>query len=230
MKVVAILQQRLGNTRCPGKGNLMLAGKTMDLNIVERVQRSKLIHQVVLACPPSDEDSFSYLPCRIHAPLVDENDLVGRYLVTAERCHADLIVRIPCDNPCVQDEFIDEAIKKYLGRPQVYVSTFYRHVKDRVYVDGVGAEVFSISRLRWLDQATKGSPFYREHPHKLFEDQGLIDGWEQYLRYADADKTIRLDVNTEKDYLFIKDIYDHFGDNKFHVNEVLAYLESKSAV
>jgi spore coat polysaccharide biosynthesis protein SpsF len=227
LKVVAILQQRMGSTRLPGKALLPLAGKSMTQNIIERVQRAKRIDQVVLAVPNMDAEAFASMPCRIHSPVCAEDDLVGRYLITAQRCHADLIVRIPCDNPCVQPEYIDEAIEKYLGRPQVYVSTMYRHVKDRVYVDGVGAEVFSMSRLQWLDQATKGQALYREHPHKLFDDQNLIDGMEQFRKYADWDKVIRLDVNTREDYEFINGIYEMFGHNNFHVNDVLAYLESK---
>jgi spore coat polysaccharide biosynthesis protein SpsF len=227
MKVVAILQQRMGSKRLPGKALLPLAGKPMTENIIERVQRARRVDQVVLAVPATDLEAFAHMPCRVDAPLVDENDLVSRYLITAQLCHADLIVRIPCDNPCVQPEYIDEAIEKYLGRPQVYVSTMYRHVKDRVYVDGVGAEVFSMSRLQWLDQATKGQALYREHPHKLFDDQNLIDGMEQFRKYADWDKVIRLDVNTREDYEFISGIYEMFGHNNFHVNDVLAYLESK---
>jgi spore coat polysaccharide biosynthesis protein SpsF len=227
MKVVAILQQRLGNTRCPGKGNLMLAGKTMDLNIVERVQRSKLIHQVVLACPPSDEDSFSYLPCRIHAPLVDENDLVGRYLVTAERCHADIVVRICCDNPCVEPEYIDKAIEYYLEHPVIFYSNAELTFVRNQWVDGLGCEVFSMSRLQWLDRMTTGIPKFREHPHKYFHENKVYLPW--YLPYQPED-VLRLDVNTIDDYEYIRRIYDHFGNNTFHVNEVLAYLESKSAV
>ena len=97
-------------------------------------------------------------------------------------------------------------------------------------VDGVGAEVFSMSRLKWLDEKTKDDAEEREHLHKWFyryndscdED---TDSVFITLPYRDA---IRLDVNTEQDYQFIKRIYDHFGHNNFHVNDVLAYLESKA--
>jgi spore coat polysaccharide biosynthesis protein SpsF (cytidylyltransferase family) len=215
MKVVAILQQRMGSTRLPGKALLPLAGKSMTENIIDRVRRAKRLDDVVLAVPPKDENAFASMPCRIHAPLVDENDLVGRYLVTAERCHADIIVRVPCDNPCIEPDYIDEAIYKYLRRPDV----FFSNTTDRcgvTMVDGIGAEVFSISRLKWLDNITREvftEPHLREHPHMLF---GFI------LPKAH----LRLDVNTQADYEFIKGIYDHFGNNKFHVNEVLSYLNA----
>jgi spore coat polysaccharide biosynthesis protein SpsF (cytidylyltransferase family) len=152
---------------------------------------------------------------------------VGRYLESAVLSKAELIVRIPCDNPCVDPFYIDLAVEKYLGNPHIYVSTMYRHVRDRIYLDGVGAEVCSMSRLQWLDQATTHSPQYREHPHLLFQDQHLIDGWEQYQRYANVSETIRLDVNDKKDYELIADIYTHFGHNRFTTDEIVAYLTTK---
>ena len=39
---------------------------------------------------------------------------------------------------------------------------------------------------------------------------------------------IRLDVNTQSDYDFIKSIYDHFQRNDFTAEEIVAYLDSKT--
>lgn len=237
MKVVAILQARMGSTRLPGKMLLPLARRPLVQHVIERVQRSKRVNKVVLAYP--SKDHYAFYPVIKHVELVvtanpvdfyiyhgDENDLVGRYLGAAEALNADLIVRIPCDNPCVDPAIIDEAVEHYLRAPHIYLSTMYRHVRDHVYVDGVGAEVFSMSRLKWLDQATVGQANYREHPHLLFQDWHLIAGWEQYQRDANHRETIRLDVNTQADYDFINTIYDHFGHNRFTTAEVLAYLDS----
>jgi spore coat polysaccharide biosynthesis protein SpsF len=221
MKVVAILQQRMGSKRLPGKALLPLAGKPMTENIIERVKRAKRLDHVVLAVPPQDENAFAWMPCRVHAPLVDENDLVARYLTVAERCHADIIVRVPCDNPCIEPEYIDKALEEYMIHCAPFVTNTTAEVWSGIKfsnIDGVGCEVLSMSRLKWLDHRTKGLPTLREHPHKLFYD---CHGYE-------PDKAdIRLDVNTEEDYQFIKRIYNHFGHNNFHISEVLSYLESK---
>jgi spore coat polysaccharide biosynthesis protein SpsF (cytidylyltransferase family) len=217
LKVVAILQQRMGSKRLPGKALLPLAGKSMTENIIERVKRAKRLDAVVLAVPPQDENAFTAMPCRVHAPLVDENDLVGRYLITAERCHADIVVRVPCDNPCIQPEYIDEVIGTYLTCDVTFSSNTTAKVNGK-WVDGVGAEVFSTSRLKILDYETRNrecyrDASYREHPHK-------------YFNYILPKADLRLDVNTQADFDLIKDIYDHFGHNRFHVSEALAYLES----
>ena len=226
----------MGSARLPGKMLFDLAGAPLVLHVIERVQRAKKIDTIVVAFPGTkdNQESIGQIATRCGVwPFWyegDENDLVGRYLSAAEGFAADLIVRIPCDNAMPDPVMIDAAVDTYLSTPSIYVSTMYYPVSEssRVYVDGVGAEVFSMSRLKWLDHATRGQKNYREHPHLLFQDHHLIDGWEQYQRYANHSETIRLDVNSMDDYLFVKDIYDHFGRNDFTTAEVLAYLESKT--
>lgn len=235
MKIVAILQARLGSTRLPNKVLMPLAGAPMVQRIIERVKRAKLVHEVVLAVPICDVmlwDAIDLGRAQFYAYPGDEHDLVGRYLHCAAAFHADIVVRIPCDNPCIDPLIIDEAVDEYLSLPKIYVSTMYRQVRDRVYVDGVGAEVLSYSRLQWLDQKTHGQSSYREHPHLLFQDQRLIDGWEQYQRCANYNETIRLDVNTQADYEFVSDIYDHcYPKNPdFGLAEILTYLDSKKVL
>lgn len=232
MKVVAILQARMNSTRLPGKMLFDLAGAPLVQRVVERAQRATSIHEVVVAFPIKDYESFKCLHstgCSLYASPGAENDLVGRYLSAADAYSADIIVRIPCDNPCVQPGIIDAAVERYLHTPSLYVSTMYHHLHDRVYADGLGAEVLSMSRLKWLDQKTVGQANYREHPHLLFQDWHLIDGWEQYQRYANHSETILLDVNTMDDYEFIRDIYEALypANPLFTIDDILAYLARK---
>lgn len=232
----------MGSTRLPGKSMLPLCGKPMLQHIVERVQRATKLDDVCVATPHTDADLKMVEQLQPHLPLKTEwfscsnpetdpqgNDLVGRYLEAAEHCGADIIVRVCADNPCIQPKFIDQAIDSYMARPQLFVSTTVVEYKPGLFIDGLGAEVFSLSRLKWLDRATQGQPFYREHPHKLFEDQHLIDSWERYQRRGRMTETLRLDVNTQADYEFIRDIYEHVypAHPQFTIDDVLAYLERK---
>lgn len=221
MKIVAILQARMGSTRLPGKVMLPLAGKPMIQNIIERVQRATRVHEVMVTCPIQDRDAF--LPvmqaCRNGKTFLDEwfedeNDLVGRYLQSAIRRDADIIVRVPCDNPCVDPGVIDQSVDAYLDavKPLAFFSSTVWPV-NYVNVDGLGCDVLSLSRLKWLDRKTKGNAHRREHPHAYFYDTGCI--------YHDP-TGLRLDVNTQEDYGFIASIYNHFGHNRFTAPEILA--------
>ena len=197
-----------------------LAGKPMMQNIIERVQRAEAIDKIVVTCPVGD-----VLPLADSIPrgvLVDpwtgdESDLVSRYLCAALAVQADIIVRIPCDNPCVDPAYIDAAVTSYMNGDYTFYTNTTEYVNG-LFVDGVGCEVFSASRLKWLDVRTGDNPLWREHPHKWFYDMNTLD---------DIAADIRLDVNTQEDYEFIKDIYDHVTHNRFTIAEVLTYLESK---
>jgi len=224
VRVVAILQARMNSSRLPGKSLLPLLGTPMVQHIVERVQRAKRVHEVVLAFPRADLDAFSFLSrtCTLYPYWGDENDLVGRYLGAANAFRADIVVRVPCDNPCVDPAYVDQCIEKYMAWPNVFVSNAGDAEVGVRIVDGLGCEVFSFSRLKWLDANTEGMPRYREHPHLLFHHHQEPSTWSEMRSF------IRLDVNTQSDYDFIKSIYDHFQRNDFTAEEIVAYLDSKT--
>jgi spore coat polysaccharide biosynthesis protein SpsF (cytidylyltransferase family) len=239
----------MGSTRLPGKAMLPLAGKSLTQNMIERVRRATKLDYVVLAYPLKDNDAFKEMllnfrdtpgvPLGSWASQDDENDLVARYLSAARAYDANIIVRIPGDNPCVEAEYIDKAVEEYLDGPYLFYSNTSAYVatgnpdwqKSWMYVDGIGAEVSSVSRWKWLYAKTRKNAEWREHPHQFFHDffnkHYEIDAtWDCIEVPMVRNETIRLDVNTEPDYHFVKRIYDHFGHNRFHISEVLAYLET----
>lgn len=233
MRVVAILQARMNSTRLPGKVMLPLAGKPMLQNIIERVHRAKQVPEVILTCPVSDAKQFYPIveACRArtaegHATRQvcldewdgDENDLVGRYLEAALRRSADLIVRVPCDNPCVDPAYIDQVVDEYMRYGYIFNSNTTGAACNR-WIDGIGAEVFSISRLKWLDERTRGNAEQREHPHLTFYH--LENLGETSCRSNRNVQALRLDVNTLDDYHFIEQIYNHFGHNHFTAQDIL---------
>jgi spore coat polysaccharide biosynthesis protein SpsF (cytidylyltransferase family) len=192
------------------------------------VKRAKTLDAVYVTYPVKDE-RIKRLVNRCYAQPIewgneygktDENDLVGRYLDAAKWSEADLIVRIPCDNPCIDPAYIDAAVDDYLRDPFIYYSNTTAECDGKM-IDGIGAEVFSMSRLRWLDERTQGNAVWREHPHRYFEECGLLQ-----LPQADY----RLDVNTQADYAFIKGIYDHFGNNQFTTQQVVQHLTTQGVM
>jgi spore coat polysaccharide biosynthesis protein SpsF (cytidylyltransferase family) len=214
MRVVAILQARMGSTRLPGKSLLSLAGKSMVLNIVERVSRAKRVDKVIVAAPQRDVGDFLCQGFSVVFYDGDENDLIGRYLDAATYENADIIVRVPCDNPCVDPEYIDRAIQQYMTGNHIFYTNTQEWTGHHYapHVDGIGCEVFSMSRLKLLDHLTRGNAEQREHPHRWFYS---------HMNLWKPDATLFLDVNTKEDFDFITSIYDHFGNNSFTTQEVL---------
>lgn len=237
MRVVAIIQARLGSTRLPGKVLADLCGKPMLTHIVERVRRATKLDAVVVAYPLKDHDAMlaainqrtddgNPAGVGIYASQDDENDLVARYLSAAQAHHADIIVRICADNPCIDPAYLDHAVEEYMETCMPFVTNTTAACCGML-VDGVGAEVFSLSRLKWLDRKTQCKQVWREHPHKYFYDYNHL--WPPANWHHDNTGIIRLDVNTQADLDFIRDIYEHVypAHPQFTVEDVLAYLQVK---
>jgi spore coat polysaccharide biosynthesis protein SpsF (cytidylyltransferase family) len=235
------------STRLPGKIMLPLAGRPMIEQIYVRVKRATTVDRVIVAIPKGswNEMRGAYIPFNDFFLFEgDESDLVARYLACATRHQADLIVRIPCDNPCVDPVYIDEAVQCYQHHAAIFLSNadraFVVHDQTSYLIDGIGCEVFSLSRLQWLEERTRYPGLthtcemlnlnQREHLHQFFHEKHLVSRPYAEIVETQPHATLRLDVNTQADYEFVKDIYDHFQRNDFTTAEVVAYLESKKVM
>src|ERR1700685_1207322 len=97
MKVVAIIQARMGSTRLPGKVLKDLAGQTVLARVVNRTRRATLLDEVVIATTLEPADDVIVDECvRVQVPCFrgDETDVLDRYYRAAQKFSADAIVRI----------------------------------------------------------------------------------------------------------------------------------------
>src|SRR3990167_3915103 len=104
-RVVAVVQQRVQSTRLPYKALLPLCDKPLTQHILERLKRCKLVHEVVMAVP-EEKDTKMLLKCAEDAGVpsfvargLPDNDLLERHTLVAQKFDADLVVRVPGDNP-----------------------------------------------------------------------------------------------------------------------------------
>lgn len=219
--VCAIVQARLNSTRLPRKVARAYLGFPMLYHLCERLLRTPSLTGVYVACPMKEILYMRTLVpkgVQVIGPRCWEDDLVRRYLHVATYKRVDLVVRVPGDNPCVDPSYVEDAIQTYLRRPFLYYSNTTAQCGTEM-VDGIGAEVFSLSRLEWLDRVTRGNDAWREHPHQYFVDQGLL---------TLPESTVRLDVNSYMDEELVKGIFDHFGHNQFTTQEALDALRNRT--
>lgn len=205
-----ILQARMGSTRLPGKSMLPLAGRPLVARVLERVRRCRMVDDIVLATTQKGEDDL----------LVDvagefdlsvfrgsENDLVDRYYQCARQYHADVIVRVPADNPAPEPSIIDQTVSYHLSSGNDF-STSYPDVLDNRFPDGVGCEVYNMNALEEVWRASS-DPRNREHPHTNFyenPDRYRIGTPECPAELRRPD--IVLDVNTQAEYDFMAQLYE----------------------
>lgn len=228
MKVVGVVQARLGSTRLPRKVLADIFGKTMLTHVVERLSAARTVDMVMVAAPPQDAEILRGVVGRnvVCAPTCPEDDLVARHAAVARAYSADAIVRVPSDNPCVDPEQVDRMVQHYLAHPSdEHLFSNIQPLSRNKYADGFGCEVYSRKLLEWMDanlpvpftgQKKRGvpGPGDREHPHRHFIRVGKV---RTIVAPPDArDMMLRFDVNTEEDLAFVRDVFRNLWRSHRH--------------
>lgn len=218
MRIITVIQARVGSTRLPGKALLEMAGKPMVVRVVERLGLipTGAIGPIVVAIPGSDLDAFGDIELPAEASLFawtgDEADVVGRHLAVADSLGADAIIRVPSDNPLVDPDIVERTAYAWrISDRETMLTrmlTTFPALRNE-FPDGVGCEVHSIPLLR--DSWARGNAFQREHPHRL-------PCAENRIRTFIAPKAIRrpdvkLDVNTREEFDHVEKIFEIAGDH-----------------
>jgi spore coat polysaccharide biosynthesis protein SpsF len=236
-KVVLILQARMGSTRLPGKSMMPLAGVPLVGRILERVKRSEKLDEIVLATTQKDEDDvLTKLSQSYGIPFFrgSENDLVDRYFQCAKEFNADIIARLPADNPVPEPREIDRIVDFHLTGQSDFSSNL-AEVLGNGYPDGIGAEVFNRNTLEeiWHNCI---DPQKREHLHLNYFDykaQKAADPEHYRVATVVCPEEFRrpdlvLDVNTIEEYNFMSELYDYLypRNSKFHITDIIQWYDN----
>ena len=92
MKVVGIVQARMGSTRLPGKVLKLLAGKAAILQMLERVSKSQTLSELWLATsdlPQDDELAEVVMQAGYRVFRGSESDVLSRFYDLAAAAKAD---------------------------------------------------------------------------------------------------------------------------------------------
>ena len=118
MRVVAIIQARMGSTRLPGKVLMDLGGEPMLSRVVNRTLRAETIDQVVVATTVRPMDNAVERLCLKHGWSVfkgDEDDVLDRYYHAALAYKAAVVVRLTSDCPLIDPEIVNRVVQEFLN-------------------------------------------------------------------------------------------------------------------
>jgi len=225
MRVVAIVQARMGSTRLPGKVMKDLLGKPVLTRDVNRVRRAKRIDEIVIATTTREEDDLIVSLCEEEGWRCfrgSENDLLDRYYQAARAFKADVVVRITSDCPMIDPEIIDKVIEEILNRlgRVDYVSNT---LPPRTFPRGLDVEVMTLEALEraWSED---NNPALREHVTPYIYRNPETFRLHRVANEVDLSHH-RWTLDTPEDLLFIQTVYEHFGNDHFTWREALRYLE-----
>ncbi|WP_239618840.1 glycosyltransferase family protein [Cohnella mopanensis] len=202
MKVVAIVQARMGSSRLPGKILRSLDGVTVLELIHKRLSQCRSLHEIVVATSCSEkDDAVEEEMKRLNIPVYrgDENDVLDRYYRVASITQAEAIVRITGDCPLIDPGIVDAVVGKYIDRqPSLdYVS----NIHPPTFPDGLDVEVFSFEALEraWKETSNR---FDREHVTPF------IHGHPEWFPSANLSAPqdysgLRWTLDEQKDYEFL---------------------------
>jgi len=162
-KTVAIIQARIGSTRLPYKMMLSLHGKPIIEWVIKRVQKSKLLDDVIVAIPVTEDNDVlaTYIQeLGVKVFRGSEGNVLNRFYESVKDEGATHIVRVCADNPLIDGEEIDNLINFYINNSCDYA---YNHIpKDNLYPDGLGAEIISFDLLKNLNEIVE-TQYHKEH-------------------------------------------------------------------
>jgi glutamate-1-semialdehyde 2,1-aminomutase len=224
MKIVAIVQARMGSTRLPNKVMKDVAGIPMIGVLLFRLQKSKKIDQIILATS-ADEKNFDMvdyvqrLGYKVY--LGKEDDVLDRFYKAASLYNADIIVRITGDCPLVDPDIVDSMVDTFSRNTCDYMS----NANPPTFPDGLDVEVFTYRSLKiaWEKAEEK---FEREHVTPFIRENNCFSTF-NFSNDMDLSNS-RWTVDEYEDLEVVRSIFENFFPRKdFNWKEVVS-LQNKN--
>lgn len=212
-KITAIIQARLSSTRLLGKVLLKILNKPMLQYVIDQVNSSKLITEIIIATTNNVEDKKIIDFCKKHHLKYfrgSKKDVLDRYYQCAKKFECDPIVRITSDCPLIDPEIIDKVIEKFLKNSYDYVANNLENKNGKWvnstcnFPQGMTVEIssFEVLRKAWK-QAKKPSEREHVYPYVQFNPNKFKAGFvmnKKNLSY------IRCTVDHPEDLQFVKEV------------------------
>jgi glutamate-1-semialdehyde 2,1-aminomutase len=223
MKVVAIVQARMGSTRLPNKVMKLINGVPLIELLLARLSCAKQLDEIVLATSKDPRNQ----------PLIDhvtglgyrcwqgsENDVLERYLLAARETGAQVIVRITGDCPLIDPAVVDEVICHFRDSKVEYCS----NTNPPTYPDGLDVEAFTFEALERAALET-ANPYDREHVTPYIKEesrfrQAQVSAVEDYSDF-------RWTVDEATDFKVVEAVFSHFAPDIFFSWRTILELKRK---
>jgi spore coat polysaccharide biosynthesis protein SpsF len=206
IRIVAVIQARMGSTRLPGKVLRPIAGQPLLWHIVHRLKRSQFIEDIAVATSTNPRDDAIVDWGRENGVTVvrgPEDDVLARFARAAELMDADVIVRVSSDAPFIDAGFVDHLIASLLEQDADYVL-----LEEDAVTAHEGVDPFTRRALDRLMMDAGDDPAAREHVtgyFKLHPDFVRIARAPAYPALAHA--AGRLTIDTPDDLAFVEAVH-----------------------
>ena len=219
MKIVVIVQARMGSTRLPGKVMKLVGSVPLIELLLSRISMAREVDQIIVATTTD----IANKPLVEHVRALgyacqqgSENDVLTRFVQAAAAHQASIVVRITGDCPLMDPALLDDAIRTFKKAELDYLN----NTTPPTYPDGLDIEVFTMAALRQAaDEATTG--FDREHVTPYLRNSGKFKCGS--VRNEADHSDMRWTVDEPADLEVIDSVFTWFHPRRdFSWGEVLA--------
>lgn len=224
MKYLALIQARCGSTRLPNKVLADLSGKTDLQWVIERVNRSKYVDEVMVITSIEKNNLPLIKLCTELDTRVfvgSEEDVLDRYYQAAKLVKPEYVIRITADCPMFDWRYLDMAIEEMDDNVD-YLTEF-----TETFPDGLDIEIIKYSVLceAWKEANMQSerehvTQYIRKHPEKY-----NMKNIECPIKDIGSK---RWTLDEDRDYAMISKVYEHFislGKEDFLTEDILEFLK-----
>lgn len=196
----------MGSSRLPGKVLMPLCGRPMIEHLLARLARSRRVDAVWVATTvsPKDDALSDFLAGKgVNVHRGPEEDVLTRYVETARRSGADVVVRHTADCPLLSPQLVDDVVGAFLDSEYDYMKPLHEDGMIR----GLDTEVFTLEALLRADRLAQDAPsrehvtlYLYRHPQEF--SVGVFP-FPERLKLPGA----RLCVDEEDDFRLVEAIY-----------------------
>jgi spore coat polysaccharide biosynthesis protein SpsF (cytidylyltransferase family) len=227
MKIVAVVQVRMGSSRLPGKPLMRVMNKPLLGYLLDRLGLCRQIDELVVATstnPENDQIENFCTESGVHCFRGSENDVLGRMLGALNSRSATVGVEVFGDCPLIDPAIVDEMIHLFKCDSEL---DWIGNDLVTSFPPGMEVEVFKLSSL--TDSASRtedptirehGTLYLRQHPD-LYK-----------VRNVEAEGKLRrpeleLELDTAEDLEVITSVLEFFGeDRSFGIADVIDFMDA----
>ena len=224
--MLAIIQARMGSTRLPSKVFMDLAGRPVLAHVIERLRRSRLTSEFIVATTISSDDLpivglCAEMGVRVYCGHAD--DPLERYYQAARLYGGEHIIRIKGDCPAIDPEIVDQAIRLHLQMGADYTT----NTLQRTYPVGQDVEIL---RRRTLEQVWRNAGLRSEREHITIYIPKHSEAFKIcHLKQSGDLSAKRWTIDYPEDYELMKLIFNTLypSDPVFGMKAILDFLAGK---
>ncbi len=227
MDVGAIIQARMSSQRCPGKVLRNVNGKPMLMYIIEKLQRTANLKQIVVSTSKDGQDDLIEKFCRQHRIECYRGSLdnvVGRFCGALNQYPMDAFVRVNGDSPLIDSDLIEEGMEIFNeGSYDLVTNVFPRSYPKGQSVEVVNSKTFKDTAERIV---TKDD---MEHVTRFFYQNA--DEFKIFNMLSNEDRSgMQLSIDTEEDMKLFDELISQMDRPhwSYHLAEILKLYDALS--